>query len=250
MIRCQACSHENDDTRVFCQNCGIRLEVEGAKVPAAEPERRIHISRKAPVRRQINWFRPAWLLLRELLWTVALGAILACLIQAMRPPDGVPPAVQPRPALASLLAADAQSAIASAYPRTLEVSEQAANNFLASRVQGVESSPLVLKAKLARTFASFGQGRAVFGVEQRLGGHPVYLRLVIRPVREGGRMRAVAESGSMGRLRVPSFLLPAFEKSFRPVFEALEDPISWLSQAEAISISPGVAVVSWRGSRD
>lgn len=251
MIRCEACGHENDDTRVFCQNCGARLGSAGEHVAGAEPARQYRPVPQAPAQKKKSRHFPGCVaLLRDGLWTLALGAILAILVQAMRMPDGVPLAVSARPALASLLAADIQSAIFSKYPRTVQVSEEAANNFLAARVEGVEGGAGFWRARLARVYTRYLQGRAIFGVEQRLAGHPVYLQLVVRPVPGGDRMGVAVESGHFGRLPVPPFLLGLFQKSFRPVLEALQTPIGWLAQAESISIAPEVMVVSWRGARN
>lgn len=249
MIRCQACGFENDQTRVFCQNCGTRLQIAGQPVAAAAPERAVRkkmVQRREPSRLRL----PVGfsVLAKEAIFIGLLGALMASFVQALRPPDALPAPVAPRPAAASLLAADIRAAMASDVPQTVEISPGEANNFLVSRVAGAEDVAF-WQARLARAYVTFQEGKVNFGIEQRWAGHPVYLQLVARPVAAERGTSAVVEAGSIGRLPVPSFLLGAFQRSFQPVLDALDVPLSWMSRAQSVTLTPGAAVVSFPGRK-
>src|SRR5664279_2411570 len=98
MRACQHCGGENDDTRVFCSNCGIRLPEAAPSdptdsagrpsagsglaapplpgVPYKRPDRRSQpSSRPASAERGVTGF-----LVSSLFWLVVVSATLACLI--------------------------------------------------------------------------------------------------------------------------------------------------------------------------
>jgi hypothetical protein len=248
MISCSSCSYENDDTRVFCKNCGLRLIVAGEAVPAAQQSRDVRTRlREAPARRKFPLLAFLQGCIREVVLTGLFAFVLAVLVQAIRPPEDVPMPVEPRPASASLLAAEIQAATSNAFPRSVAISAEAANNFLACRVSGGQEEPGFFRARLARAYMAMGEGTATLGVEQRLGTLPVYLHLGFRPV--SAQAGAELVNGGIGRLPIPKPLLPYFANSFTPVLDALSAPIEWLSTASSVVISGGEATVGWPGTR-
>jgi hypothetical protein len=246
---CGQYGFENDETRVFCQNCGARLQ-EGS-VRAAPAARNLSApARRAPQRKN----KPkggAFLLLavmvREVLFTAILAAILAVLVQSVRAPDNIPPALPEIPAMASLLAADIQAAKESVYPRSLTIEPEAANNFLATRVKGAGAGGSKLRARLVRAYVIPRNNALTLGVEQSLAGHSIYLQLDYRIAEGTDGTSAVLTGGSLGRLPVPGFLAPLYSRSFAAVLDALSHPASWFSNASSVEISPSGAQVRWSG---
>ena len=89
-MKCTQCGHENDLTRAFCQNCGARLEfsaedhpnsIRPLKVPAGIRQRDRPAS--AGFASVVFW------LIRRILSTAILAALLAVVIQMARQPDGI-----------------------------------------------------------------------------------------------------------------------------------------------------------------
>jgi hypothetical protein len=249
MTPCAACGFENDETRNFCQNCGARIERE-ADAPAAQvssfpaPARRSSAS--APKKRS-GPLAASLVFVRELVWTAILASILACFIQALRPPDSIPAPVEANPTQASLLASDLQAAVGSDYPRSIDISTEAANNFITTRVVGAGSSDGIFRARFQRAYVIPGTGGFCLGVEQRINNHPVYLQLFVKTRPEGRGTAADIISGSFGRVPVPGFLIPFFTRSFEPVIASLETPLRWLSKASAVDITPAGATARWVG---
>ena len=245
---CGQCGHNNDDTRVFCQNCGARLEVESVAPAArnlAAPARRNATARKAPRGGGVALLGA---LVREVFFTAILAVILAALIQAVRMPDDVPPALPAVPSSASFLAADIQAARDSIYPRSLNIDADAANNYLAARVMGADTGGSLFRAQMVRAYIVPGVNAFTLGVEQNLSGHPIHLRLVYSVESQDGGTAAVLTGGSMGRLPVPKFLVPLYSRSFAGVLEALSHPASWFATASTVKIEPSGAFVRWPGS--
>jgi len=263
MIPCGACGHENDPTRVFCQNCGVRLDKsavtespDGAASPApagAPPPSPVQFragrdTPKPPAMRSGALFKGVWIFLKEVAVTAALAFVIACLVQMLRAPDGVVAAKAPLEASASLLAADIQAARDNPYPRALTITADQANNFLAARLAPALAGPMGWPpVSFSRAFVVPADGRLTLAVQQAFMGLPVFLQVTVEPVAGDGGIGARLVGGRIGRLPLPTALLPQFEKSFSPTLGALATPMEWFRSASSVEISPAGAVVNWPG---
>jgi len=244
MSKCTSCGFENDSTRVFCQNCGERLEkVEGAQAPV-QPHR--YTDRSAqPVRQRGGLLMLISALFKDLVRLALVAAIAAALVQMIRTPDDLPAVVDPRAPSASILAADIQAAVESPYPRSLEISQEAANNFLAARVEGASGNPQAWRAVFSRAYVVMQTGNMTLGIEQKIKNHPVYLQLRLEPRENAGKATLEPVGGSIGRLPLPDFLVPYLVKPFEPVITAISGQLRWFEKAEKVTLTPGMATVQW-----
>lgn len=248
-MRCESCGFENDETRVFCQNCGTRL-TSGEKPAAAEaaaPHRYSDRSRNLGRPSVPSFGYYVGRLFREILGIALVSSLTAAVLLMAMAPDNIPPEEDRNTTKANLLAADIQAARASAYPRTLVIPQSDINNFLLCRVQGMTGSGGITQATFQRAYVSLGSGDFLFGVEQRLRTWPIYLQLRMKPEARNGAMTLLPEAGKIGRLQVPKFLLSYFMLSFKSVTQALENPMSWFATARTVTIAPEEATVTWEG---
>jgi hypothetical protein len=244
MSKCTACGFENDSTRVFCQNCGERLErVEGAPAPV-QPHRYTDKSAQ-PVRQRGGLPLLISALFKDLLHLALVAAISAALVQMIRTPDEVPAVVPPRAPSASMLAADIQAAAESPYPRSMEISQEAANNFLAARVEGSAVHGQTWKAVFARAYVVMETGSLTLGIEQKIKNYPLYLQLRSEPRENAGKATLEPVGGSIGRLPMPDFLVPFFVKPFEPVITSVSGQLRWFEKAGKIDLTPGMTTVQW-----
>lgn len=254
-LACPSCGFANEENRVFCQNCGTRLEVSAkpGDPPAAEsapsrPTSSPYGRTRPPLQERQKSHAPhsgIVGLLFGFLRTMVLAALVAVAVQIFRPPDAVPAPGQVSEPLASRLAADLHAARENNYPRTVELPIADANNFLAARITGGTGA---LGARLARCYVAPEGALTRFGVEQHVANYPVYLELAIEPAQSGGVTTAKVVRGSVGRLPIPAPLLPFFSKSFAPVLESLRGPRGWLEAATSITTSPDGWVIQWPGT--
>src|SRR5437867_523967 len=89
---CKECGHENEPERIYCHNCGTKLDrsflaAEEKKEIETPAEVRKRIIKATNPRRAI-FTRASF---RKLLETVAIGAVIAIVVQVAREPDGIPP---------------------------------------------------------------------------------------------------------------------------------------------------------------
>lgn len=252
MIKCSQCGHENDLTRVFCQNCGSRLErPEGtqATIAGTSPV----MGRSAPKKKRgifggeggVVWALVR--IVRGLLSTAVLAALLAALIVMSRPPDGIPAAGTANPTQATQLFQSLKAFSDTLYPRAIDVTQAQANNYLAARLQAPAGSG-GFRPTFQRAFVVMGEGEMKFYVEQEFLGFPVYMALTV--VSDAGAAEKVRVTGaSVGRLKLPEQLAPFMQKNLQSVIDSVSDATEVLTKTSSITFSPGAAKLSWQGSR-
>ena len=250
-IACSQCGHENDATRVFCQNCGARLENPEAEALAAPAPAVMAPPPPGFRRKQRREGRnPFLVLLRALVLMVILGATLAAIIQMGRRPNGLPPAKPGNEATAGQLLQVLQTFSESPYVRTCDVTQDQANNYLAATVLPSEApSQMSLQAQFRRAFVVLGQGDLRFVVEQSFLGLPVFLHLVAFPQAAGEGTTMEVTGGGIGRMPLHPKILPWLRNSLQPVVGSTSAATNVLRKARAVAISPGSARLSWQARK-
>lgn len=261
-LRCNQCGHDNDPTRVFCQNCGMRLErPEGGEAEMASSTPVMGRSTQKPKKKfslgipegGVAW--AAMRILRTVLSTAILAALLALFIQLGRKPDNIPEPQKPSQEQATQLFQSIKAFGETVYPRALDVYETQANNYLASRIVSADDGGSSVRAKFERAFVVIGEGEMKFFVEQKFLGWPVYMHLnyvtgsVVDESIARNSTTIKVTGGGIGRISVPSWLVPMLEKNLQSVIDSTSDATNLLSRTSSVEFHPGVAKLSWQGSR-
>src|ERR1043166_6834331 len=136
-LTCKQCGHLNEAERVYCHNCGSKLDrsllppepAPGAGTPAQERRR---IQKLTSPRRGFfaHWFRS---LLNAILWALVIAALLLM----ARSPEGVlPMASKDAVAEASQLPAMIEEATHAPTSREVQIPEHLINEYLQGTVKG------------------------------------------------------------------------------------------------------------------
>jgi len=255
---CISCAFENDSTRVFCTNCGTRLpdELTTSKQPASEvPEVRsapsISTFRQSQSIRPNKQKQPSALgqVLSQLVFTAAMGAIIAALIQMARTPDHIPPAVKPDAAGAQKTFEALQQCGSSPTSQTWTVNAGAINEFVISTIQMMPASQnSSLQAEFRRAFVKLHNAEVDFFIEQRFLASELYFRLGIVPESGPAGLTARVVGASIGRLPVHPALVPALMPVFKPSLAGLEQATTILKKASEVTITPTDVLIKWPGS--
>jgi hypothetical protein len=260
---CPHCADENDETRVFCSNCGTRLPAEvtesrggqkGANsvdaglaapvLPTVGPRRKFKPARVSKVQSDGIVGR----LIRQVFLTVALGALLACLVQMSRSPDRIPGAEAPNAAAAQKTFSTMEACATSPDSSNWTVNEAAINQFLVTTIQMVPGYGVAnLRAEFRRVFLMLGEGEADYCIEQRLFGKSFYLVLRFRPEGAAGGMSAKITGGTIGRLPFDPHLAPLLLPFFRASLDGLAQATELVGKADKVAISPTDVSIQWPG---
>lgn len=257
---CEHCGMSNDVSRVFCMDCGTRLPepVEAAGTSPAEspavssgvsappipapsyrPPLRQSTPRKAPARNSS--------FSGEIVLLAVLGFLLASLIQAVRTPDQVVPAIASDAGAAAKTFATVKKCAASPTLATWTINLPAINQLLASGIPANEPAGAALPPG-TRAFVTIDFGSFEFFIERIIFDRPIYFSLKARPVISEGVLQAKVTGGSVGRLPVPSFLVAAILPQFQPTLKNLAPAIVLVGKAQSVSINPTDVTLQWPGS--
>ena len=250
-IECAQCGHHNDLTRVFCQNCGARLERSAGDEPRISGPTKVVLEKRHRGRAAgTGMIGATFGLIRTVLGTAIFAALLALVIQMARQPDGVPPAQPANEAQAGQLLQTVQNQAGSTYARTMEITEAQANNYLKSSiVPDQEGATKFLRANFSRAFVKIRSGELDFFVEQILYRWPIYMRLTTVPDTSGGKLSLRVTGGGIGRMPLNDRLVPLLERALRPVIASTSQAAAVLETLDGVVLSPSVAKLSWNARK-
>lgn len=242
---CQECGHDNDPTRVYCHNCGTRLERGGqAPPPPTGFTHPTEFNKLKPDGRRLAIGAYFSALVR----LVLLGGIGAAVLLALMEPNDVPAPVAEDPVMAARLTdlvADASSADST---RGFGVPAGDINKWFVSSVK-FEQPESQWQLKPERVYAVPGEGFLRVGL---VGGLPwgmrIYFEADYTPVRQNEKYTVVARRFSIGRLPIPVVAGWPVERQFTGLAEALAGPLGQLAGASLIEITPETVKLRWSGS--
>ena len=200
---CPDCQHENEPERIYCHNCGARLERSALmkeKVAADESGARAHLQKMFRPGRG-RWKRGAVKFLKILLGAVCLAAV----IEMILPPD-LPP--QPNEVgFAPMINMDLASALESHRPAQLSYTEEQANSYLAASVRRSNSPAKEGYFPLTRIFVKFEEGVCGINIERNFLGLSIYGGASYRVAVEGGKITSANTRGYIGRMPIHPVLM-------------------------------------------
>lgn len=274
MRTCDHCGTQNDDTRVFCKNCGTRLTAapspgpsEPAKpagdgapapsIPAAGvtapplPRPSYRRPKPEPKRKADSGQRSAvGFLVSSIFWLALVSAMLACLIQMVREPDNIPAPVGVDTAASRETLSILKELAVSSKPASWTVNGKAINQFLESTIEMKPGAPGLsgMSARFQRAFVKL-HGRAfTLCVDQKFLGADLYFLLDLQPEQTPDGLRVKPVGGGIGRMPVSPLLLPAFLRLFEPVITGVSQPLELLKKAKSVTITPDDATLQWPGT--
>ncbi|SRR5579864_1194214 len=235
-IICAECRHENEAERIYCHNCGERLDrsavvaTKKAEDPA-ETHRRLRKMLSGPSRTRQNFFTASKLLLA--------AAATAGLVQMVLPPEFPEPVKN-----VGMMQIDLQLESAPQRSAELNYSQQDINGYLAYRLT-------TKKRLLNKPFLDFGRAAVVFkegycviGWERLFFGYPLYSQSSFRMDLNAGKISAVRTGGWIGRLPIHPALLKYADVIYADVWSALDHERKLLSKMGSVTFHDGSVTIA------
>jgi hypothetical protein len=242
MIQCPKCHFDNELGRIFCHQCGAKLELDQIKAPTdgAKLRRRVAGGVRKTVRTIIEL-------------VVALGIIAAVVLVWL-----VPEVPELKPTNADLVGSDVKKRtlehlVAGKNPGTLEINEGELNTYINSmgfdkpKGAGVELAPVTLRVTLGD-----GSVKVVYLGELRLGDalrKQIYLCITGTPsIRDGG-FDFKTTGAWVGKLPLHPKLFQATgwpQSYFDHLFSKFEAEQNALDKLSSVTVTPGKAVLTYQ----
>jgi hypothetical protein len=247
-IPCKQCGHGNESQRIYCHNCGSKLD-RSALPQESKPKDSLEKQQRR-LRKMTNPYNGVFVGWKtKLPNTLACALLAAALIQAIRPPDGVPPArkkgeLVEAPQIVLIL----EDACATHTMQRLSIEEPGINAFLGNSVKAkkIEIPFFGDAAKFERVFINAEEGICRVVQQQSFEDYPFYMASAYRVEIKDGKIVATNVGGSIGRLPIHPRLMPLQELAFGNLWEALRSERRLLEKMQAVEIHKGNIVVVTR----
>jgi hypothetical protein len=236
---CPECRHENLAERIYCHNCGTKLDrsaVRRKKEPIEDTHKRVK-----------RMFDPTRAKMRA--WAVAFGktvfaaGLVALIVDMVLPPE-LPPAKKSQIMISSLRF-DLESMTTKGQPPQKQISEEEANGFLTSALkpkQAALDKPLL---PFKRAVVAFHESGCLITTERSLSDYwPVYTSVSFKPELKSGKLSGKIDGGRIGRLPIHPKLAQFMGVMFGDVVKALDLDLKQVTKLGAIEVHEKTATLS------
>lgn len=220
-LLCRQCNFENEPERVYCHNCGAKLD--RSLLPPEATKREDPVVVQQRLRKMTNPRRGAGKrMVKSFVSAVIFSAFLAFLIQAGRAPDGVPNLSQEAVYGAPMINDDMDAALEGGVARRLAYTADQINAFLQYSVRGKEQSYLGIPVKFERMFVQFADGQCRVFIQESLFGYSLYANSAYTVQIQGGKIVSKNIGGGLGRVALPAYNGKGIGLIFGPAWAVTE----------------------------
>jgi hypothetical protein len=233
---CAECRHENEAERIYCHNCGERLDRSSATAKKSvedptETHRRLQKMMQGPSRTRQNFFFASKLLLA--------AAATAGLVQMFLPPE-FPVAVK----VSTPIQIDLELENAALKPAVLNFSQQDINAYLSYRLAGRKKALNKPFLNFEHAAVVFKEGTCVIGWERSFFGYSIYSRASYHVDVSSGKVSAMNDGGWIGRLPIHPAIMKYADILFADIWKALDRERKLLSKMGTVTFHDGSVVIT------
>jgi hypothetical protein len=227
-VICSECRHENEAQRIYCHNCGERLDRSAvlAKEKAQDPGeelRRLQRMMEGPSKLRLNFFAVG---------KVALAAAGAAALVLMATPPEVPAPTKVIPPQMDL---DLENAASFQKAGLLEYSQEQVNAYLAYRLTSKKKALNKPFLDFVRATAAFHDGGCTIAMERSLFGYSIFTRSSYRMETNGGKSAAQNIGGWIGQLPIHPAIMKYGDIIFADLWNALDREHKLVAKMAAVN---------------
>lgn len=240
-LLCPECRRENEPERIYCHDCGARLDRSALAKKSSKEEHP-----RATQRRLRSMLDPKGARVRRfslLVGKLLLGAlILAGMVQMLRPP--VLPSKTKAPLLPAQINMDMENLAIDPRVGPLNYSQEQVNAFLGYRLRTKQAALSKYYLHFERLLADLEEGYCAVTVERSLFGLPLVTTGSYSVALQNGVVTAISRGGAIGRMPVHPALMEFGGILFADVRSALDRERKSLSKLGAIEFHPQTVVIT------
>ncbi|MEI7776785.1 MAG: hypothetical protein WCK17_18665 [Verrucomicrobiota bacterium] len=236
-LTCEKCFHQNEKERVYCHNCGEKLDRSVLPKPEETKEWENPEQTQKRVKKLMDP-RRGWLRRDSKIFIkiIVFAAIVASFVLFWQTPDFVPQ-MSPE-AIPNRDASDLwRRAIAAKTAVTIEITDPEINYHLSRMLKATESS--VPGFKFERTFVHCESGVITIFAQYSLWGFPMYGSVSYHPAVNDGVFTAEVVAVRLGRLGVDPKVKVVGEYALASVFKSLEEDTKQLNRLAQVVVGEG-----------
>jgi hypothetical protein len=237
---CPECRRENEAERIYCHDCGARLDRTALAKAAPKGE-----DVKETRRRLLTMLDPQRAKMRHLFFKtskVILGALaLAAVIQIILPPD-----IPARPKSGDFppqINLDLENATLNHQTAPMQYTEAQVNAYLGSALKSKQAA-LSKLLQFERAIVKFDENVCHVTAQRSLLGYSLYTTTSSKVVLENGKVTATNNGGSIGRMPVHPALMKYADLLFSDLWSALDRERKSVAKMGTIEFHPQAVVLT------
>ena len=239
-LTCAQCGYTNEAERVYCHNCGTKLD--RSVLPKETPKQQdsLDATRKR-VKRMTNPDAGMLPHIKTTLNVLIYAALVAALLLVALPPENVPgkPEIVDR-----MIGSELLDALESPQPRPLAFSENDVNGHLRSVKSKV--GDIVPGMEFKRAFAQLEPGKVRIGIEETIFGYSLYWTIDEELSVVDGKFTSKQVGGHFGRLGLHPMLMEYAGKIFSKLWTALKREQEQMNRMQAVRVEKGRIILVTR----
>jgi hypothetical protein len=236
---CPECQRQNEPERIYCHDCGARLDRSALAKVAPKGE-----DPKQTQRRLKQLLDPGRVKARLLFFKISkliLGACaLAVLVQMFRPPE-VPERV--KNIELQQINLDLENAIATHSTAPLQYTETQVNNFLVNVAKN-KHAPLSKFLEFERALVNFDEGVCRITAERSLLGFSIFHAISYNVALQNGTLTTSNNGGSIGRMPIHPMIMKYGDILFSDLGTALDREKKTVLKMGGIEFHPKTVVLT------
>lgn len=221
-LACSSCGYENEIERVYCHNCGKKLDKSGIPLGGKAESAKAVAKRVRKATSPNRGFFVGWhkSLAASLFWSV----VVAGLLLAIRPPEDLPEVIPAAEKgeyinLGDVLFNLKQSRV----PRTISIRETDANRYLQNVIKPAKTGIIEEEIKFHRPFVHFYEGAVEVGVHNSFFDYPLYVSALYGFETVDGKVTAKCLGGHIGKLPIHPLVMEHADVIFSSLWAALKN---------------------------
>ena len=244
-LPCGQCGYENEIERVYCHNCGGKLDrsllpkEDEAGGTAETPEQ----ARKRIGKMTNPKSGGATREIKTAVNVLIYSAILAALFLITQKPDGVPE--QGKEMLQRMVSTDLMDAIDSPQPKRVDLTEAEVNGYLQQQLKSKDGGVAGLEFK--RAYVNLHTGVIHIGAEESLFGLSIYSGVLYRLEVKDGKFTATMLGGNFGRLAVHPVAMQYLDFFFQKIWGLLQRDRKNMDKMQAVVVQKGTITLVSKG---
>ena len=234
---CQECRHENEAERIYCHNCGARLDrsaAAAANTPTQEGAKQAH-------QRLRKMFDPRRGRFRQTFFNACKLILAACataaIVELILPPEVPSPANTV--GLSPQINFDLENASLYHRPPQLQYTQDQVNAYFSFALKSKQKSLDKPLLTFKRAFVAFHEGACEITVERSLYGYSLYSRASYRVAVGEGKIAASNNGGWIGRLPIYPQLMSLADIIFADLWSALDRERKLVAKMGGIELHDG-----------
>ena len=238
---CPECRRENESERIYCHDCGARLDRTAlAKIASKEEDP------KETQRRLKSMLDPQRAKIRHLFFKTSkmiLGALVtAAIVQMLLPPD-----VPERPKTGDFppqINLDIENAALNRSTAPLQYTEAQVNAYLAGALKSKQAALNNMVLQFERAFVKFDVNVCSVTAERSLFGYSLYTTTSSKVSLQNNTLAASNTGGAIGRLPVHPLLMKYADFLFADLWTALDRERKAVAKMGGIEFRPQAVVLT------